>query len=210
MKVEDLKVIVCNRMLTISGNRNVSTDNKTSTFNFMSEFALDTAVDVDNLTANLNKGVLTITAPKAAINGPKKIEITEKTNLEDPDEFLAPAREEELKELGVNLDMASDLLKEPFFAGSEVEVSEGSENREEKVSDGVDFTKGIVTPAFDDEVFRTGFPDPPKHVLDLEARMAYYDVSPPSESEVDCGAEEELRGEEDIWRTTGMQGKKKI
>ena len=77
IKASDLTVNVENRVLTITGIRTVSRCNRSSKWQLSRQFALDTSVDTDNLSANLADGVLTILAPKIEKPGAVKIIITE-------------------------------------------------------------------------------------------------------------------------------------
>ena len=78
IKASDLKVNIEHQVLTISGNRTVSSENLTSNWRFSRQFALEATVDTSNLTANLTDGVLTVSAPKAAKKNSIDITITEK------------------------------------------------------------------------------------------------------------------------------------
>ena len=94
IKASDLKVNIENQVLTISGNRTVTRENLTSTWRFSRQFALDATVDASHLTANLARGVLTLSAPKIEKSGSIDVSITEKA-LGDQEEVPAAAADQE-------------------------------------------------------------------------------------------------------------------
>ena len=64
VKTEDVDVSVENNLLTIKGSRRSVTEDSSFSSKFTQSFSLDPVVDVDNISANLADGVLTVTAPK--------------------------------------------------------------------------------------------------------------------------------------------------
>lgn len=71
MKAEDVKVSVDDdaKMLSITGEREAKGDYYEFKSSFSQSFSLDPAIDLDHFTANLNEGVLVVSAPK----DPKKV-----------------------------------------------------------------------------------------------------------------------------------------
>ena len=66
VKMEDVDVSLEDggKLLTIRGSRRARTDDNAFTSKFSQSFSLDPVIDVDNLTAHLVDGVLTVSAPK--------------------------------------------------------------------------------------------------------------------------------------------------
>mmetsp|Transcript_15247 Transcript_15247/g.22514 ORF Transcript_15247/g.22514 Transcript_15247/m.22514 type:complete len:163 (+) Transcript_15247:49-537(+) len=66
VKATDIKVNLeqGNRVLHISGGRNIKQKGKTITTHFEKSFTIDHSVDASAITANVSEGVLIVTAPK--------------------------------------------------------------------------------------------------------------------------------------------------
>jgi len=64
VKEEDIDVKLEDGLLTVQGRRMASSDSSQYTSKFSKSFSLDKTVDVDQITAELKNGVLTISAPK--------------------------------------------------------------------------------------------------------------------------------------------------
>jgi HSP20 family protein len=81
---KDLDIRVENNNLIIKGERKFEREEKQENFRrverqygtFVRSFALPRTVDADNINANYDKGVLTITMPKRAEAKPKQIQVT--------------------------------------------------------------------------------------------------------------------------------------
>ena len=92
IKQEDLQIHIENQTLTVKGERKFEVDEKEENFHrierrfgsFMRTFSLPQTVDTDNVTANYDAGVLSISLAKKAeakpkqvkiaVNGPKQVE----------------------------------------------------------------------------------------------------------------------------------------
>jgi HSP20 family protein len=92
VKQDDLQINVENQILTVQGERKFETDEKQENFHrierrygsFVRTFSLPQTVDTDNVTANYDAGVLSISLAKKAeakpkqvkiaVNGPKQVE----------------------------------------------------------------------------------------------------------------------------------------
>jgi HSP20 family protein len=80
---KDIDVRVENNTLTVHGERKLEKEEKEENFRrverqygtFVRSFTLPTTVDTDNVNANYDKGVLTITMPKRAEAKPKQIQV---------------------------------------------------------------------------------------------------------------------------------------
>jgi HSP20 family protein len=73
------------QVLTLSGKRETKKEGFQYSRHFSQSFALDRTVDAEKLTANLNNGVLIVSAPKDASrleNAVKKIPITQNAHIE--------------------------------------------------------------------------------------------------------------------------------
>lgn len=64
VKEEDIDIQLDDGFLTVKGQRTASSESSRFSSRFSQTFSLDPSVDVDQFTANLNNGVLTVTAPK--------------------------------------------------------------------------------------------------------------------------------------------------
>mmetsp|Transcript_21713 Transcript_21713/g.60438 ORF Transcript_21713/g.60438 Transcript_21713/m.60438 type:complete len:288 (-) Transcript_21713:267-1130(-) len=64
IKMEDINVSLEDHILTVSGSRESSNENSRCTSRFSQSFSLDATVDVEKFSANLENGVLVVTAPK--------------------------------------------------------------------------------------------------------------------------------------------------
>jgi len=83
MKKEDVKVVVEDGVLTVSGDRKINRDEKETNYvwservsgSFSRSFKLPEYAEVDNITADYKDGVLNILIPKAEVAKPKEIEV---------------------------------------------------------------------------------------------------------------------------------------
>jgi HSP20 family protein len=66
MKAEDIKIKIDegSRLLSISGKSERETDNYRFSSSFAQSFSLDPSVDLSQMTASLEDGILTVSAPK--------------------------------------------------------------------------------------------------------------------------------------------------
>merc|ERR1719282_838467 len=64
VKEEDIDIKLDDGQLTVAGQRLATSETSKFTSKFSQTFSLDTTVDVDQFTANLNNGVLIVSAPK--------------------------------------------------------------------------------------------------------------------------------------------------
>ncbi|HEV2118413.1 MAG TPA: Hsp20/alpha crystallin family protein [Terriglobales bacterium] len=87
---KDLDIRVENNNLIIRGERKFEKEEKEENFrrverqygSFVRSFALPSAVDTDNINANYDKGVLSISMPKRAEAKPKQIQVSTGKRLE--------------------------------------------------------------------------------------------------------------------------------
>jgi len=103
--MEDIDVSLEDGYLTVSGQRLTSNDNSRFTSKFSQTFSLDAAMDVDQFSANLDNGVLVVTAPKdmkrieenitkiPVVQGKSEAEVED--NVEVEEVFLADEGNEE-------------------------------------------------------------------------------------------------------------------
>ncbi|CAB9512883.1 kDa class I heat shock protein [Seminavis robusta] len=132
VKIEDCDVSVEDggKVLTIRGRRRARTDESSFTSKFSQSFSLDPMIDVDNMSANLMDGVLTVTAPKDM----KRLEENIKSipiSPSAPPKFEAPqlsATSEEQEEVGVEAPAAVEEHDE-----AKVETSAAVEDGDEVV-----------------------------------------------------------------------------
>lgn len=119
VNANNLNVSVDDRVLTISGTRGDSS--------FSRYFQLDRAVDVENLTANVEDGVLTIRAPKRTeVSEPTEIPITaEKTQSENGEQTLQTEAEITVETVFEEDDKLKDFEEDaPAVATSAVDAEE--------------------------------------------------------------------------------------
>jgi HSP20 family protein len=83
MKADDIDISVHGNVLTISGEKKESTEDKRENYyhterrygSFRREINLSSAVDVDKIKAEYHDGILTVTLPKTEQAKPKKISV---------------------------------------------------------------------------------------------------------------------------------------
>jgi HSP20 family protein len=83
MKADDIEISVQGNVLTISGEKKESTEDKRENYyhaerrygSFRREVNLSSAVDVDKIKAEYHDGILTVTLPKTEQAKPKKISV---------------------------------------------------------------------------------------------------------------------------------------
>ena len=134
VKMDDVDVSLEDggKILTIRGSRRARTDESSFTSQFSQSFSLDPVIDVDNLTAHLVDGVLTVSAPKDM----KRLEQNVKTIpiLESaPPAFkLAAVAEEAAEETEVGESKTEEVEKEAAEAGKDDEVVDLDETKEDE------------------------------------------------------------------------------
>merc|ERR1712207_85279 len=64
VKEEDIDIKLDDGQLTVQGQRTIGSESSRFSSKFFRSFSLDPTVDVDNFTATLKNGVLTVSAPK--------------------------------------------------------------------------------------------------------------------------------------------------
>jgi len=69
VKMEDIDIGLKDNILTVSGHRESTSENCSFKSSFSQSYSMDPSVEVDKLSANLDTGVLVVTAPK----DPKRI-----------------------------------------------------------------------------------------------------------------------------------------
>lgn len=102
VKVEDLNINLEDdgKMLTLSGSREKSENGYSYTSQFSQSFSLDSTVDIDQFSANLQNGVLVVSAPKdlkKLEEGVKSIPVTELPSK--PTEIKSDSLETEKEEV---------------------------------------------------------------------------------------------------------------
>ena len=83
LSADDIKVDVEKNVLTLSGERNVETEETKDKFrrverhygSFTRSFSLPETVDTDNISADLKNGVLELRLPKKEVPSPKSISV---------------------------------------------------------------------------------------------------------------------------------------
>jgi len=112
VKQSDIDINLEENVLTISGEREIGIGEVTRKANFSKSFTLDSTVEVDKITAQLNNGVLIVTAPKnIPVPEVKKIPVMQVEDKEDDvlaeiesseDEADTPADDADKKDEGAD------------------------------------------------------------------------------------------------------------
>lgn len=127
IKPEDMSISLEDGYLTVRGQRASSDDNTQFSSQFSQTFSLDPAIDLDGIKANLENGVLTISAPKDMAKleeNVRRIPITSSTTTEEQDVStnFAIADEETAEE------KAEDVVNE--MGDEELEITEDKDEPE--------------------------------------------------------------------------------
>merc|ERR1711933_211900 len=102
VKEENIDIKLDDGQLTVEGQRTVGSESSRFSSKFFRSFTLDASVDVDNSTATLKSGVLTISAPKDLSKleeNVRRIPITPAEEIEDGDSKDDTSTPEEDKEV---------------------------------------------------------------------------------------------------------------
>jgi HSP20 family protein len=135
VKAADLNVQVEDRILMISGNRSVPSEEGVRAVEYVRRFRLDESIDAENLSANLADGVLVLTAQRIQKAGPINVAVTtnatpgESEDTEDDDVVLVDVQE------GATTTEGGDGDKKPAAADSTAETKDSSLPENEKESE---------------------------------------------------------------------------